>query len=150
MRKMKKLFKIRNGHIPLFNWGSIHFILTTASLLIFIFTLLFTGITGSMCIWFIVSMAQYLPVFVVMASKYIFETILYKKVLTIIKRRLSELSIDIKDINIDIDDFNLHSCVLCVNYNENINHEIAIKGIVNQMNKNFGSGYHIIFTQPKV
>ena len=150
MRKMKKLFKVRNGLIPLFHWGTIHFILTTASLLTFIFTLFFTGITGTMCIWFIVSMAQYLPIFIVMTVKYIFETILYKKVLTIIKLKLYECNIDIKTLNVSVDDFTLHSCTFCVDksiVSSAIYEKFA--DIVHKMNHNFGNGYHIICIDPK-
>lgn len=150
MRKMKKLFKIRNGLIPLFHWGVIHFILTTASLLTFIFTLFFTGITGTMCIWFIVSMIQYLPVFVVMAGQYIFETILYKKTLTIIKRKLAENNIDIKSLNVSVDDFTLHSCTFCIDKSlvSSANYE-KFADIIHRMNRNFGNGYRIICVDQK-
>ena len=149
MLKMKKLFKFRNMLIPWFHWSTIHFILNTASLLALFITICFAGITEFAFIWFILCIFQYLPIFIVMTVCYIFETILYKNVLTIIKRRLTENQVDIKALNMFVNDFTFYSCNICVNYNRNVMHEIVFKDIVYKMNETFGNGYQIYFRNPK-
>lgn len=149
MRKMKRLFKLRNKLIPWFNWGKIHFILNTICLIAFIFTLCFTGVTQAMSIWFMVCMAQYIPIFIIMAGDYIFETVLYKNILAIIKVKMNESKIAFNKVVFTVDDFTLHSCTIITISGIDTSKQIQeLMNIVHKMNRRFGNGYDITLILP--
>ena len=146
MRKMKNLIKLRNKLIPWSNWGIIQFLLNTLCLVSLIISLCFTGITQLASTLFLVIMAQYIPVFIVMTLTWIVQSLLCQNTLKIIKRKLEELNLSIK---ISVDDFTSHSCAVYVNYEENVSYEIAIKDILHKMNRNLGNGYTVMLVEMK-
>ena len=141
---MKKFFKIRERFIPLFHWGNVHFILNTVSLVILIVSLFFTDVTEFASTWFIACMIQYIPVFIVFTCNYILQSILYKKVISIIKTRVDESKVPFGDIKIQVEDFTLYSCHLKVQSDiSTIKQSNEFLNIVHGMNRKFGNGYNI-------
>lgn len=144
MRKMKRIFKVRERLLPLFNWGKVHFLLNTISLAILIISLCFTGITELASTWFIACMLQYFPIFAVFAGSYILQSILYKKVISIIKTKTDESKVSFVDIKLQVEDFSLYSCVLKVQSDiSTIKQANEFLNIVHGMNRKFGNGYNV-------
>ncbi len=144
MRKMENLFKVRNRLLPLFYWGNVHFILNTVSLVVVIISLFFTGVTELASTWFIACMIQYIPIFSVLAGSYILQSMLYKKVISIIVTRADESKVSFGDIKIEVEDFTLYSCHLKVQSDiSTIKQSNEFLNIVHGMNHKFGKGYNI-------
>ena len=147
MRKMKKLFRIRDVLAPLFHWSEVHFAMNTLCLIAFMIALCFTGITQTMSVLFITCMAQYLPIFIIMAGKYALETVLSKKTIAIIKTKLEESKISFHDVNITIEDFTIHSCVLCIaNKLQSLEQSKELLSSIRELNRKFGHRYNIAVT----
>lgn len=92
-------------------------------------------------------MAQYIPIFIVMAGKYILETILYKKTIAIIKTKLGESKVKFDDVNIVIEDFTLHSCILRITNEINTPQQFKeVLSIVHGMNRKFSNRYAVTIT----
>lgn len=144
MRKMKKFFKVRERFMPLFHWGNVHFILNTLSLIVLIISLFFTGVTKLASTWFIACMIQYIPVFAVLSGNYILQSMLYKKVISIIVTRADESKVSFGDIKIEVEDFTLYSCHLKVQSDiSTIKQSNEFLNIVHGMNHKFGKEYNI-------
>ena len=144
MRKMKKFFKVRERFMPLFHWGKVHFILNTLSLLVLIISLFFTGVTKLASTWFIAYMIQYIPVFIVFTCNYILQSMLYKKVISIIKTKAGESKVPFGDIKFEVEDYTLYSCHLKVQSDiSTVKQANEFLNIVHGMNRKFRNGYNI-------